>query len=119
VIDIEHCVYFSKGTCRACEKVCEAKAVDFEQKDELIEVDAGNIVLATGFDLFRPSGTYEYGYGKLDNVLTSLEFERLVNWQARRAMLSRTRQHPGSVAIIHCAEAGQISQYCSRVIYIP
>ncbi len=119
VIDTEHCVYFSKGTCRACEKVCEAKAIDFSQKDEIIEVDAGNIILATGFDLFKPSGIYEYGYGKLDNVVTSLEFERLVNsaGPTQGEIVLKNGHHPGSVAIIHCAGSRDkdYHEYCSRV----
>jgi len=119
VIDTEHCVYFSKGTCRACEKVCEAKAIDFGQKDEIIEVDAGNIILATGFDLFKPSGIYEYGYGKLDNVVTSLEFERLVNsaGPTQGEIVLKNGHHPDSVAIIHCAGSRDkdYHEYCSRV----
>jgi heterodisulfide reductase subunit A len=119
VIDTEHCAYFLKGTCRACEKFCEAKAIDFEQKDEIIEVDVGNIILATGYDVFKPSGIYEYGYGKLANVITSLEFERLVNsaGPTQGEIVLKDGSHPESVAIIHCAGSRDENyhEYCSRV----
>ncbi|MBM4447028.1 MAG: CoB--CoM heterodisulfide reductase iron-sulfur subunit A family protein [Chloroflexi bacterium] len=119
VIDTEHCAYFLKGTCRACEKFCEANAIDFEQKDEIIEVDVGNIILATGYDVFKPSGIYEYGYGKLANVITSLEFERLVNsaGPTQGEIVLKDGSHPESVAIIHCAGSRDENyhEYCSRV----
>jgi heterodisulfide reductase subunit A len=119
VIDTESCAYFLKGTCRACEKFCEAKAIDFEQKDEIIEVDVGNIILATGYDVFKPSGIYEYGYGKLANVITSLEFERLVNsaGPTQGEIVLKDGSHPESVAIIHCAGSRDENyhEYCSRV----
>ncbi len=119
VIDTAHCAYFLKGTCRACEKFCEAKAIDFEQKDEVVEVDVGNVILATGFDVFKPAGIYEYGYGKLDNVMTSLEFERLVNsaGPTQGDIVLKDGSHPGSVAIIHCVGSRDKNyhEYCSRV----
>jgi len=119
VIDTEHCAYFLKGTCRACEKFCEAKAINFEQKDEILEADVGNIILATGYDVFRPSGIYEYGYGKLPNVLTSLEFERLVNsaGPTQGEIVLKDGSHPETVAIIHCVGSRDENyhEYCSRV----
>jgi len=119
VIDPRYCVYFSKHTCRACERFCEAKAIDFGQKDEIIEIEVGNVILATGFDLFKPSGIYEYGYGHLDNVLTSLEFERMVNsaGPTQGEILLKDGRHPQSIAIIHCAGSRDkdYHEYCSRV----
>jgi heterodisulfide reductase subunit A len=119
VIDTEHCAYFLKGTCRACEKFCEAKAINFEQKDEVIEVDIGNIILATGYDVFKPSGIYEYGYGKLANAITSLEFERLVNsaGPTQGEIVLKDGSHPESIAIIHCVGSRDkdYHEYCSRV----
>src|SRR4030043_655998 len=119
VFDTENCAYFLKATCRACEKFCEAKAIDFEQKDEVIEVDVGNIILATGYDVFKPSGIYEYGYGKLANVITSLEFERLVNsaGPTQGEIVLKDGSHPERGAIIHCAGSRDENyhEYCSRV----
>ena len=119
VIDTEHCAYFLKGTCRACEKFCEAKAINFDQQDEMIEVDVGNIILATGYDLFKPAGIYEYGYGHLPNVFTSLEFERMINsaGPTQGEVVLKDGSHPKSVAIIHCVGSRDkdYHEYCSRV----
>jgi heterodisulfide reductase subunit A len=119
VIDTEHCAYFLKGTCRACEKFCEAKAINFEQQDEIIEVDVGNVILATGFDVFKPRGIYEYGYGHLPNVITSMEFERIVNsaGPTQGEVLLKNGSHPKSIAIIHCVGSRDkdYHEYCSRV----
>ena len=52
VIDTEHCAYFLKGKCRACEKFCELGAIDFEQADKIVEVEVGNIIIASGYDAF-------------------------------------------------------------------
>ena len=58
---------------------CPTEAIDFEQQDEILKLEVGNIILATGYDLFDPRRIPQYGYGRLANVFTSLEFERLVN----------------------------------------
>jgi len=119
VIDKEHCAYFQSGKCRACEKFCEAKAIDFEQEDEIIEVEVGSIILATGFQVFDPTPIYEYGYGRLDNVITSLEFERLVNsaGPTEGDIVLKDGSEPKSIAIIHCVGSRdeKYHEYCSRV----
>ncbi|MBP1701963.1 MAG: CoB--CoM heterodisulfide reductase subunit, partial [Chloroflexi bacterium] len=79
VMDVENCTYFQKGTCRACEKFCPTGAIDFTQEDEYITIEVGNIILATGYDLFDARRIPQYGYGRLANVFTSLEFERMTN----------------------------------------
>ncbi len=61
VIDTEHCAYFLRGKCRACEKFCEDKAIDFEQQDKIIEVDVGAIIVATGFNDFYTTPIQRYG----------------------------------------------------------
>ncbi len=119
VIDIEHCVYFLKGTCRACEKVCEAEAIDFEQEDEIIEVEVGSIIVATGFSQFDPSQIYQYGYGRLENVITSLELERMVNSSGPTDghITLKDGTTPKSVGIVHCVGSRdrKYHEYCSRV----
>jgi len=119
VIDKEHCAYFQSGKCRACEKFCEAKAIDFEQEDEIIEVEVGSIILATGFQVFDPTPIYAYGYGRLDNVITSLEFERLVNsaGPTEGNIVLKDGSEPKSIAIIHCVGSRdeKYHEYCSRV----
>lgn len=119
VIDKEHCAYFLKGTCRACEKFCEAGAIDFEQVDQTVEVEVGNIIITTGFNSFDPTPIAQYGYGRLDNVLTALEFERICNAAGPTdgEIVLKDGSHPESVAIIHCVGSRdeKYHEYCSRV----
>ena len=119
VIDKEHCAYFLSGKCRACEKFCEANAIDFEQEDKVIEVEVGSIIMATGFNLFDPTPIYSYGYKRLDNVITSLEFERLVNsaGPTEGEILLKNGKEPESIALIHCVGSRdeKYHEYCSRV----
>jgi heterodisulfide reductase subunit A len=119
VIDREHCAYFLSGKCRACEKFCEAKAIDFKQEDKIVEVEVGSIILATGFNLFDPTPIYSYGYKRLDNVITSLEFERMVNSAGPTdgKIVLKDGSEPKSIAIIHCVGSRdeKYHEYCSRV----
>jgi len=119
VIDTEHCTYFLKGKCRLCEQVCETGAINFEQPDELVEVEVGSIIVATGFEVFDPTIISPYGYGRLDNVITSLEFERLVSSSGPTGgeILLKDGTVPQSVAIVHCVGSRDKNyhEYCSRV----
>ena len=119
VIDKEHCVYFLKGTCRACEKFCEVGAIDFEQEDQLVEVEIGNIIIATGYDAFDPTPITQYGYGRFDNVVTGLEFERICNSVGPTSgkIVLKDGSEPESIAIIHCVGSRDENyhEYCSRV----
>ncbi len=119
VIDKEHCVYFLKGRCRACEKFCEPGAIDFEQQDKIVELEVGNILIATGYDPFDPTPIVKYGYGRYPNVYTALEFERLCNAAGPTGgrIVLRDGSEPKSVAIIHCVGSRDENyhRYCSRV----
>jgi heterodisulfide reductase subunit A2 len=77
-IDRDACLWFTKGVCKTCEKVCPAKAVDYEQKENVVELNVSSVIAATGFEQYNPKDIGEYGYGRYKNVLTALEFERLV-----------------------------------------
>jgi len=119
VIDTEHCAYFLKGKCRACEKFCDANAINFEQSELIFELDIGNIIIATGFDTFDAFRIPQYGYGRYPNVFTSLEFERLCSPTGPtegHIILADGRQ-PESVAIVHCVGSRDknYNEYCSRV----
>ncbi|MFC1917587.1 4Fe-4S binding protein [Chloroflexota bacterium] len=118
-IDKENCIYFKTGKCRACEKFCDANAIDFEQQDEIVELEVGAIILATGYDAFDPSVMKQYGYGKYDNVLTGLQFERMTCAAGPTSgkILLKDGQPPKSAAIVHCVGSRDINyhEYCSRV----
>jgi heterodisulfide reductase subunit A len=120
VIDRYSCTYYEKGTCKACEKFCPTDAIDFDQQDEIVKFKVGNIVLATGFDLFDARRVEQYGYGRLPNVFTSLEFERLSNSAGPtggHVVLRDGVTEPQSVAIIHCVGSRDrnFNNYCSAI----
>ena len=119
VIDRETCVHFVTGECKICEEFCTAKAINFEQEDEIIEVEVGSIIVATGFNVFDPTPIYQYGYTRLDNVITSLEFERMVNSAGPTGgnIVLKDGSTPDSIAIIHCVGSRdeKYHEYCSRV----
>jgi heterodisulfide reductase subunit A len=120
VIDDVNCTYYIKGTCKACEKFCPTNAIDFNQKDEIITVEVGNIILATGWDLFDARRVPNYGYGRLANVFTNLEFERLSNSAGPTGgniVLRDGKTTPKSVGIIHCVGSRDknYNNYCSAI----
>jgi len=120
VIDHPNCIYFQKGTCKACEKFCPTNAIDFTQEDEFINVEVGNIIIATGYDLFDARRISQYGYGRLANVFTSLEFERLSNSAGPtngNIVLRDGVSVPKSVGIIHCVGSRDrnFNNYCSVI----
>lgn len=114
VIDKNGCI-----ECGACQRVCEAKAIDFEMKDEVIEVAVGSIIVATGYDSFDPSVIGQYGYRKYDNVVTGLEFERMLSATGPTSgqILLKNGQPPQSVAIVHCVGSRDQNyhEYCSKI----
>ncbi len=122
VIDVENCVYFQRGKCKACQIFCptEPNSIDFEQQDEMIQIEVGNIILATGYDLFDVSRIPQYGYGRLANVFTSIEFERMVNASGPtdgKIVMRDMESTPKSVAIVHCVGSRDENyhKYCSKV----
>jgi heterodisulfide reductase subunit A len=121
VIDRSQCAFFARNTCRACEKFCPAGAIDFTQEDETLTVDAGAIIVATGYDLYPREFLGEYGAGKLPDVIDGLQFERLLAasgptaGQVKRPSDGKT---PHSVAFIQCAGSRDPEHgvpYCSKV----
>ena len=78
-IDPEHCIYFQRGKCGACAKICQAGAVDFDQTAQEVALSVGAVVIATGFDFFDPTGLTQFGYEQCPNVITALEYERLIS----------------------------------------
>jgi heterodisulfide reductase subunit A len=120
VIDADTCTYFKNGKCKACEIFCPAEAIDFNQKDEMRQLEVGNVILTTGYDTFDPRRIPPYGYGRLPNVFTSVEFERMVNAAGPtdgKILLRGQKTEPKSVAIIHCVGSRDknYNEYCSRV----
>ncbi|MDR7436029.1 MAG: CoB--CoM heterodisulfide reductase iron-sulfur subunit A family protein [Armatimonadota bacterium] len=121
LIDPETCIEFKSGRCKkTCVEACgERRAIDFNQKEEIKEIQVGTIILATGFKTFDPRRIPYYGYGVYPNVYTALEVERLVNSAGPTGgeVVLRNGRKPESVAIIHCVGSRDenTNRYCSRV----
>ena len=131
LIDAENCIYVENGKCGVCVKVCPPKCIDLDQKDEEIEITVGNIIVATGFQTFDAKRIERFGYGQFPNVLTSIEFERLINaaGPTEGNITYRTKDkkgnwifkpgsgEPSRFAIVHCVGSRDrnYKNYCSRV----
>jgi heterodisulfide reductase subunit A len=121
-IDPEHCIYFKKGKCRACEKFCPAGAINFNDEKKEIALKVGSIILAPGFRSFDP-GPYEpYAYAHLSNVVTSIEFERFLSATGPfLGHLSRPSDEktPKKIAWLQCVGSREMNcgdnGYCSSV----
>ena len=121
-VDEEHCLYFKKGKCRICEKVCQAKAIDHSMKPRSERLRAGAIIVATGFDVYLPYDLEEYGYGRYDNVITAMEFERIINaagpMGGHLQRLSDDGRRPKRIAFIQCVgsrDRAHRRPYCCAV----
>jgi heterodisulfide reductase subunit A len=125
VVDPELCAYIKSDgkKCGACIKFCEAQAITPEtllkQTDQIVEFDVGTIIVATGYDQFDPSVIPQYGYGKYDNVLTGLHFERMTCAAGPTGgkVLLKDGREPERIAIVHCVGSRDQNyhEYCSRV----
>jgi heterodisulfide reductase subunit A len=120
VIDVENCTYFKTGKCQMCVKVCPTEAIRFDDEDEILSLEVGNIILATGFKLFDCRRIPQYGYGRLENVFTSLEFERMSNAAGPtegKILLRDGETVPKTVGIVHCVGSRDqhYNEYCSAI----
>ena len=118
VIDPDHCLYLTKGVCRVCEKFCQAGAIDFSQQPEEIELEVGVVIVATGFEIYRPTDMPEFGYGKYPDVLVGLEFERLLNVAGPtggRIVRPSDGKEPKRIVFIQCVGSRGTGKfiYCS------
>ena len=123
-IDADYCTMLKTGKCGVCSKVCTAKAIDYTQKDEFIEEKYGAIVAATGFNPISMDKFDEYAYSQSKDVITSLEFERLMNAAgptAGKLLRPSDGVHPHTLVFVQCvgsrcascAEKGK--EYCSKI----
>lgn len=122
VIDREHCIKFRMGKCGVCARVCQAGAIDYEQKDELITRKYGAIVAATGFDMIKLDQFDEFAYSQSPDVITSLELERIMNAAGpTKGHLEKLSDHkpPKSMVFVQCVGSrGQTCRdksYCSKI----
>ena len=121
-VDPETCLYLKEKKCQICVGVCGTKAIDLHQKPEEIELEVGAILLAPGYDTFDPKLRTDFGYGVMQNVVTSLEFERLLCSTGPfegEVLRPSDKQHPHKIAWIQCVGSRQVipggNSYCSAV----
>jgi len=115
-IDIDHCI-----KCYRCAEICGRDAIDFTQEEEEVILEVGTIIIATGVDAYDPTPLKRYGYAECPNVITSLEFERLINAggpSKGHLLRPSDKEIPKSVAFIQCVGSrSEVSghRYCSNI----
>ncbi|MCD4818613.1 MAG: CoB--CoM heterodisulfide reductase iron-sulfur subunit A family protein [Candidatus Cloacimonetes bacterium] len=116
VIDKENCLHLNGKECNACEQACAFGAINFEDKEQIIERNVGAIILAIGSKLSDPTQYPQFGYGKFDNVLSAIQIERLnaTNGPTGGKILLKNGQEPKSIAFIYCVGRKEIG-YCSGI----
>jgi len=121
-IDPESCLYLQGEKCSICAGVCKNKAIDLHQEEEEVQVEVGAIILSPGYEVFDPKLKGDYGYGKFDNVVTSMDYERLLcatGPYEGEILRPSDRKHPHNIAWIHCVGSRRVTpgdnSYCSAV----
>ena len=122
-IDHDTCIFLQKGKCGACKKLCPVDAVDFEQKEQTKILNVGAVIMAPGFTPFDPSKLDNYGYASLPNVITSMEFERILSasgpTMGHITRLSKDKKEPKKIAWFQCVGSRDLNKcdnsYCSSV----
>ncbi|HII40183.1 MAG TPA: CoB--CoM heterodisulfide reductase iron-sulfur subunit A family protein, partial [Thermoplasmata archaeon] len=121
VIDPETCIEFKTGHCKqTCVDACgDRDAIDFQQKEKIVDLDVGTIIVATGFHVFDAARMTNYSYGKLPGVYNALEVERLAasNGPTGGEIVLRDGRPPKAVAVVHCVGSRDehYNTYCSKV----
>lgn len=118
----ESCLYLKEGKCRICEAVCKNNAIDFNQTAEKVKVKVGAIILSSGLEPFDPKVREEFKYGQFANVVTSMDYERLLSatgpYQGE-ILRASDKKHPHKIAWIQCVGSRSVvegaNSYCSAV----
>ncbi len=124
-IDANRCIYFkekTKGKCKACEKFCPTEAIRFDDKEESITLNVGSVIVTSGFKPFDPSDLDNYQYAKFPNVVTSIEFERILaagGPSAGHVLRPSDNKEPAKIAWLQCIGSRDLNrcdnEYCSSV----
>ncbi|MCF8062757.1 MAG: CoB--CoM heterodisulfide reductase iron-sulfur subunit A family protein [Deltaproteobacteria bacterium] len=119
VVDPRHCLRWQGEDCRACEEACPFDAVRFEEEARVQEIQAGAVIVATGFDLSDPGRFPQYGYGRLADVITSFELERMLNSSGPTGgrVLRKDGTVPGHAGFVLCVGSRdpRAAPHCSEV----
>ncbi len=118
-IDERYCVHMLKDACGVCKEFCEAEAIDYEQKEKEIELNVGAVILSPGFEIFNAKIKEELGYGNYPNVVTSLEFERILSASGPflgKVLRPSDETEPKRIGFIQCVGSREAERdYCSSV----
>jgi heterodisulfide reductase subunit A len=121
-VDEDACLYLKEKKCDICRGVCQADAIDFHQTAEKVQVGVGSIILSAGIEPFDPRTKEEYGYGRLENVVTSMDYERLLaatGPYGGEILRASDKKHPHRIAWIQCVGSRRVTpgdnSYCSGV----
>jgi len=118
-IDERYCVHLLRGQCEICKEFCEADAIDYEQKEEKIDLNVGAVILTPGYELFDANLKKELGHNRYPNVITSLEFERILSASGPyggELLRPSDETTPRKIAFIQCVGSREIEyNYCSSV----
>ncbi len=119
-IDPEACLGLNPVICGECIEVCDQQAINYDDKEEIIEEEVGAIIVATGYNLYPKEKIPEYGYGKYEDVIDSLQFERLLSSTGpTRGTIVRPSDGkvPKRVAFIQCVGSRDVNhlEYCSKI----
>ena len=121
IIDATHCIYHTRGKCGVCKKLCQAEAIDYDQKPEDLELEVGTTILALGSDEFDATLKGEYGYHTFPNVVSSIELERLLSASGpTQGHIQRPSddKEPERVAFLQCVGSRDMqtgNDYCSAI----
>ncbi len=121
LVDIAHCLGNNPIACGKCVDRCDKHCIDFDQQDRRVEFDVGAIIVATGMDIYDPTPLDEYGYTRFEDVITSLEFERLISAggpTGGELIRPSDRRHPERIAFIQCVGSRSPvrgNPYCSNI----
>ena len=118
----EKCIFLDGQKCTICQGICKNNAIDFNQAAETMTINVGAIILAPGIEPYDPSLKNDYGYGKYANVVTSLDYERLLcatGPYEGEILRASDKKHPNKIAWIHCVGSRRVTEgdnsYCSAV----
>ena len=119
VIDQEHCIHMQYDGCGICKEICEAKAIDYNQKEEVIGLNVGAVILAPGYEVFDAVLKPDFGYGRLPNVVNAMEFERILSASgpySGKVQRPSDGKTPHRIAFLQCIGSRDSERdYCSSI----
>jgi len=121
ILNMENCLGNNPIACGKCMEACDKDCIDYDMQDELVELEVGTIIVATGLDVYDPTALDEFGYTRYENVITSMEFERLIcagGPTGGHFMRPSDRERPKRIGFIQCVGSRSKQRgnaYCSNI----